>query len=52
MNRQCTLSGNRITIAMSNAKRNAPTKIHAVALTIQGGGSCGNISDSVSREPR
>src|SRR5262249_56946410 len=49
---QWTASGNRITIAISSAKRNAANNIHAVERMIQGGGSCGNISDSTSSEPR
>src|SRR5262249_42933234 len=49
---QCNAPGHRITIAISSPKRNAANNIHAVERMIQGGGSCGNISDSTSSEPR
>ena len=51
-NGQRTVSGNRITIAMSSANKKAPSNSQAVERIIQGGGSCGNISDSASSEPR
>jgi hypothetical protein len=51
-NGQRTVSGNRITIAISSANKKAASNIQAVERMIQGGGSCGNISDSASSEPR
>src|SRR5438067_11401628 len=51
-NGQLTVSGSRITIAISSANKNAPSNIQAAERIIQGGGSCGNISDSTSSEPR
>src|SRR5437667_10086120 len=51
-NGQLTVSGNRITIAMRSANRKAASNIQPVERMIQGGGSCGNISDSTSSEPR
>src|SRR5437763_5018932 len=52
MNEQCTVSGNFTTIAPMNAKQRKPNNSHAVQRTIQGGGSCGSISDSLSIDPR
>src|SRR6267154_2734506 len=51
-NWQWTVSGNRITIATSSANRKAASNSQAVERMIQGGGSCGSISDSTSSEPR
>src|SRR5205814_7960881 len=51
-NGQRIVSGNFITIAMKRMTKNAPSKTQAVRRMIQGGGSCGNISDSSSIESR
>src|SRR5262249_53343341 len=46
--RQSTVSGNRITIAINNAKTNAAINSQAVHLMTQEGGSCGASGDAVS----
>jgi len=52
MNGHCTVSGKRSAIASNRPKRNAQSKTHPALRIIQGGGSCGIISDSSSIEPR
>src|SRR5437763_3230085 len=51
-NAQRTVSGNRSTMAMTSANKNAPNSNQAVHRITHGGGSCGNISDSASSDPR
>src|SRR5262249_6661825 len=51
-NGQRTVSGRGITVAINSANKKAASNIQAVERMIHGGGSCGNISDSASSEPR
>jgi hypothetical protein len=50
--RHCTVSGSFITIERMKAKRRKPSSSQTDQRTIQGGGSCGSISDSMSIDPR
>src|SRR2546423_14454532 len=52
MNGHCTVSGNRSAIASNKPKKNAPRSTQAALRIIHAGGSCGNISDSTSIDPR
>lgn len=49
---QCTVSGNRMTIASNSPKQKAASNIQPVHRITWDGGSWGNISDSISIEPR